>query len=235
MIKFGKGNLRIPQWQRPVYVVAGGMTAFRKKMLENNDLKIDPLEVKGLLNYAAYGEFADHFQDQLLCEAKIHDYLGLDPLFNTGIKTGGATGGSTVLNAAMAIASGYADVALAMGWERMDEVDTKTGNFYISTAACKDFETRLARIYASYYAPMARRFTEMYKVSEVTRAKIAVKNRLYAYYSPYAQQGGKHTVEEVLRGEIVSDPLRFLECCAMSVGAACMLLCSEDLAYKLSD
>ncbi|MBI4837480.1 MAG: thiolase domain-containing protein [Candidatus Portnoybacteria bacterium] len=251
MIRFGKGNLRIPKWARPVYAVAGGLTGYRKRfpeykleelcmiafrqMLEDNNLKLNPLEIKGLLNYAAYGEFADHFQDQLLCEAKVHDYLGLDPLFNTGIKTGGATGGSTVLNAAMAIASGYADVALAMGWERMDEVDTRTGNFYISTAACKDFETRLARIYASYYAPMARRFSWKYDLSEETRAKVAVKNRLYACSSPYAQQPGKHTVEEILAGKIICDPLRVLECCCMSVGAACMLLCSEEMAYKLSD
>jgi acetyl-CoA C-acetyltransferase len=251
MIKFGKGNLRIPKWTRPVYAVAGGLTAYRKKfpeykleelcmiafqqMLEDNNLKLDPFEVKGLLNFVAYGEFADHFQDQLLCEAKVHDYLGLDPLYNFGVKTGGATGGSTVLAAAMAVASGYADVALAMGWERMDEVDTKTGNLYISTAACKDFETRLARIYASYYAPMARRFAEKYGLSDETRAKVAVKNRGYACSSPYAQQSGKHTIEEVLSGKIICDPLRILECCAMSVGAACMLLCSEEFAYKLSD
>jgi len=251
MIKFGKGNLRIPKWERPVYAVAGGLTGYRKRfpeykleelcmiafrqMLEDNDLKLDPLEIKGLLNYAAYGAFADHFQDQLLCEAKVHDYLGLDPLFNTGIKTGGATGGSTVLNAAMAIASGYADVALAMGWERMDEVDTKTGNFYIATAACKDFETRLARIYASYYAPMARRFAWKYNLSEETRAKVAVKNRLYACYSPYAQQAGRHTVEEVLAGKIICDPLRVLECCCISVGAASLQKCSEEMAYKLTD
>jgi acetyl-CoA C-acetyltransferase len=251
MIKFGKGNLRVPKWSRPVYAVAGGMTDFRKRypekkleelcmmsfrmMLEENDLKLDPLEVKGLINYCVYGEFADHFQDQLLCEAKVHDYLGLDPLFNVGVKTGGATGGSTVLTAAMAVASGYADVALALGWERMDEVITWTGNYYISTAACKDFETRLARNYASYYAPMARRFQEMYNVDERVRAEIAVKNRLNAYYSPFSQQPGKHTVEEVLNGPIVSDPLRILECCAMSVGSAAMLLCTEEMAYKLTD
>ncbi len=51
-----------------------------------------------------------------------------------------------VAMAASIVASGQADCALALGWERMDEVDTWTGNFYISTAACKDFETRLARI-----------------------------------------------------------------------------------------
>ncbi len=148
MIRFKEGNLRIPKWNRKVFMVAGGTTAYRKyfpeykleelvmiafkQMLEENGMKMDPLEVKGLINYAAYGEFADHFQDQLLCQAKVHDYLGLDPLYNVGIKTGGATGGSTILNAAMAIASGYANVALAAGWERMDEVDTRTGNFYIS-------------------------------------------------------------------------------------------------------
>jgi acetyl-CoA C-acetyltransferase len=251
MITFKEGNLRVPKWSRKVFMVAGGTTAYRKffpeykleelvmmafkQMLEENDLKMDPLEVKGLINFCAYGEFADHFQDQLLCEAKVHDYLGLDPLYNIGVKTGGATGGTTVLNAAMAVASGYADVALAAGWERMDEVDTRTGNFYISTAACKDFETRLGRVYSSYYAPMANRFAWAFNVSETTRAKIAVKNRLYACSSPYAQQPGKHTVEEVLASRMSAYPLRFLECCAMSVGAACVLLCDEKTAYRLTD
>jgi len=141
MIKFKSGNLRVPQFQRPVYVVAGGTTDYRKHypeykleelcmmafrmLLEENDLKLDPLEVKGLINMACYGEFADHFQDQLLCEAKVHDYLGLDPLPNVGIKTGGATGGYTTLVGANMVASGYANCVLVMGWERMDEVDTR--------------------------------------------------------------------------------------------------------------
>lgn len=251
MIVMKKGNKRIPKWKRRVFAVAGGTTAYKKwfpeykieelamiafrQMLENNNLKKDPLDVKGLINFCAYGEFADHFQDQLLCEAKVHDYLGLDPLYNIGVKTGGATGGSTVLAAAMAVASGYANVALALGWERMDEVDTRTGNFYISTAACKDYETRLGRIYASYYAPMAKRFMESYNLSDEVRAKIAVKNHLYACSSPYAHQAGKYTIQDVLNSPMAAWPLRFLECCAMSTGAACMLLCDEKTAYKLTD
>ncbi|MBI2343557.1 MAG: thiolase domain-containing protein [Deltaproteobacteria bacterium] len=251
MIEFQEGNLRVPQWTRPVYMVAAGTTDFRKRypekkleelcmmafrmLLEENRLKRDPLEVKGLINFCSYGEFADHFQDQLLCEAKVHDYLGLDLLPNYGIKTGGATGGSALLAGAQSVASGYADCTLVLGWERMDEVETWTGNYYIAAAACKDFETRLARIYASYYAAMARRFGEMYKVDERVRAAIAVKNRRYACRSPFAQQPGNHTIDEVLTGDIVCDPLRFLECCAMSVGSSAVLLCSEALAYQLTD
>jgi acetyl-CoA C-acetyltransferase len=135
----------------------------------------------------------------------------------------------------MAIASGYADVALAVGWERMSEVDTRTGNYYIANAACKDFETRLSRIYSAYYAPMAVRFAWAYNLSEETRAKVAVKNHLYAYYSPYSQQPGKYTIQDVLNSPMSTYPLRFLECCAMTDGAACMLLCDEKTAYKLTD
>jgi acetyl-CoA C-acetyltransferase len=251
MIEFQPGNLRIPKWTRPVYMVSAGMSDFRKRypekkleelcmmafrmLLEENNLKMDPQEIKGLINFASYGEFADHFQDQLLCEAKVHDYLGLDPLGNVGVKTGGATGGSALLVGATTVASGLSDCTLVLGWERMDEVITWTGNFYIASAACKDFETRLARNYASYYAPMARRFQEMYHVDERIRAEIAVKNRGYACHSPYAQQPGRHTIDEVLSGDMVSDPLRFLECCAMSVGSAAALLVSEELAYKITD
>ena len=68
-----------------------------------------------------------------------------------------------------------------------------------------------------------------------TRPPVAVKNRGYACNSPYSQQPGRHTIEEVLDGDMVSDPLRFLECCAMSVGSSAALLCSEEVAYKLTD
>ena len=30
MIKFGPGNLRIPKFEKPVYIVAGGLTDYRK-------------------------------------------------------------------------------------------------------------------------------------------------------------------------------------------------------------
>src|SRR4030065_2613590 len=158
MIVLKKGNLRIPKWNRKVFAVAGGLTNYKKfcpemkleeqamvafrQMLENNDLKLSPVEIKGLVNFLACGNFSDHFQDQLLCEAKVTDYLGLDPIYDIGIKTGGATGGSTVLTAAMAVASGYGDVAAGVGWGRMSEVNTRTGNYYLASPARKDYETR---------------------------------------------------------------------------------------------
>ena len=165
MITFSERQLRIPQMSKPVYMVTGGMSKFGRAIPEKRteELVIDafteaaqfigksPRELKKYIHSCYYGHFADHFGDQLLGEALIHDRLGLDPLGNVGIKTGGATGGSTMWEAFKAVASGYSDCVLAMGWERMDEVPTDEGNNYISCAADKDWETPLGHIYTGYY------------------------------------------------------------------------------------
>lgn len=251
MIRFGNGNLRIPKFERPVYVVAGGLTDFRKRYpeknscqlctealrmaVEENDLKVDPEAVRRSVNWVVYSQFADHFGDQLLAAAKIHDYLGFDPLGNIEVKTGGATGGSAVLAAAQAVASGYASCVPVIGWERMDEVSTKVGNSYIASAACKDFESELGWMYAAYYALMAQRYQYENNVPRDTLARIACKNHEYARFSPYSQNPGKYTVKDILENDIVSHPLSFLECCAMSVGAAVLLLCDEPTANRFTD
>ena len=192
-------------------------------------------EFKGLANFCVYSQFADHFGDQLLAAAKVHDYLGFDPLGNIEVKTGGATGGHAVLAGALAIASGYANVVPVVGWERMDEVPTKVGNSYIASAADKDFESELGWMYASYYALMAQRYIHENHVPRETLAKIAIKNHGYAVSSPFSQNPMRITEKDVLENPMVSDPLAFLECCVMSTGAAALILADEGMAYTLSD
>ena len=200
-----------------------------------NDLKVSMAEFKRMVNFCVYSQFADHFGDQLLAAARVHDALGFDPLGNIEVKTGGATGGHAALAAAMAIASGYADVVPVVGWERMDEVPTKQGNSYIASAACKNFESELGWMYASYYALMAQRYQHESRVPRETLAKIAVKNHGYACSSPFSQNPMRLTAQDVLDNDMVSDPLSFLECCVMSTGAAALVLASEAMAKRLTD
>jgi len=253
MITFSERQLKTPRFLRPVYLVTGGNSQFARAFphKRTEELCIEaltmacelinksPAEVKRYIHTCYYGHFADHFGDQLLGEALIHDRLGLDPLGNAGIKTGGATGGSAIWEAAKAIASGYSDCTLAMGWERMDEVPTDEGNHYIACAADKDWETPLGHIYTGYYAPMAQRYWKVFGKEEDsfrrTMAEIAVKNRGYARFNPFAHGARKITVEDVLNSPVVAYPLRVLDACLMSVGAACVILADEDTAKKLCD
>jgi len=252
MIKFSEKQLAIPKLQRPVYLVTAGQSKFDRAMPDKRteELCIDalsmaaeiidlsPAELKSHIHSCYYGHFADHFGDQLLGESVIHDRLGLDPLGNVGVKTGGATGGSTLWEAVKTVASGYSDCVLAMGWERMDEVPTDEGNFYISCAADKDWESPLGHIYTGYYAVMAQRYWQIFGKAEEsfrrTLAEIAVKHHGYARMNPWAHAPMKITVEDVLKSPVVAYPLRALDCCLMSVGAACAVICDEDTAIELT-
>jgi len=253
MITFSERQLKIPKMSKPVYLVTGGMSKFGRAIPEKRteELAIDafteaaefigktPAELKKYIHSAYYGHFADHFGDQLLGESVIHDRLGLDPLGNIGVKTGGATGGSTIWEAFKTVASGYSDCALAMGWERMDEVPTDEGNHLIASAADKDWETPLGHIYTGYYAVMAQKYWQVFGKSEdsfrETMAKIAVKNRGYARMNPHAHGAMDITVEDVINSPVVAHPLRALDCCLMSVGAAGVILADEKTAYELTD
>ena len=253
MITFSNQQLKTPKFMRDVYLVTGGNSEFRRAFPEKRTeelvieafqeacdyINISPQELKKYIHSCYYGHFADHFGDQLLGESVIHDRLGLDPLGNVGIKTGGATGGSTIWEATKAIASGYSDCVLAMGWERMDEVPTDEGNNYIACAADKDWETPLGHIYTGYYAVMAQRYWQIFGKEEDsfrrTMAAIAVKNKGYACSNPFAQSPMKITVDDVLNSPVVAYPLRALDCCLMSVGAACGIFCDKETAYALTD
>lgn len=251
MIRFSERQLKIPNIHRPVYLVSAGQSPFDRAFpnRRTEELCIEafcmaagmidksPAALKTYIHSCYYGHFADHFGDQLLGEAVIHDRLGLDPLANVGIKTGGATGGSALWEGFKTVASGYSDCVLVMGWERMDEVPTDEGNFLISCAADKDWESPLGHIYTGYYAVMAQRYWQIFGKSEDsfrrTLAEISVKHHGYARFNPFAQAPMKITIDDVLNSPVVAYPLRALDCCLMSVGAACAILCDEENAGKL--
>ena len=53
--------------------------------------------------------------------------------------------------------------------------------------------------------------------------------------NPHAQGPMDITVDDVINSPVVAYPLRALDCCLMSVGAACAILCDEKTANELTD
>ncbi len=201
-------------------------------------LDMTPAELKRYIHSCYYGHFADHFGDQLLGEAVIHDRLGLDPLGNIGIKSGGATGGSTFWRPPRRSHPDIPTVCWPWGgsaWTRFPPMrvtslsplpPTATGNLpwarYIR-ATTPSWPRSIGQVFGKAEASFRR-----------TLAEISVKHHGYARFNPFAHGGMKITVDDVLVSPMVADPLRALDCCLMSVGAACAILCDEDTAVELT-
>lgn len=198
--------------------------------------------------------FSDHFARQLKAASMVQDYLGLNPKDSRRIEWGGATGGQCIQAGWETIASGRSDVCLVAGFETMSRVETWKGNEFIALASDTNFDYPVGGFYTGYYALMVQRHiyefvrknrfkyvndeikAQQLAIKEAMRimALVSVKNHTNALYNPYAQYPMKITVDEVLRGEMVSYPLNRPCICTMSDGAAVLILASEDVAYELT-
>ena len=65
-------------------------------------------------------------------------------------------------------------------------------------------------------------------------AKPAVKNSYNGSLNPLAQHRKPLTIEEVVQSRIIVDPLTLLMCSSISDGAAAAVVCSADIAKRVS-
>jgi acetyl-CoA acetyltransferase len=141
--------------------------------------------------------------------------------------------GVTALDAARArILAGLCDVALVVG------ADTTPKGFLAPVAGERwdDPDWLRFRLLGAtnptYFALYARRRMDLYGATDADFAKVKVKNARHGLHNPNARYRKEVTQEEVLASPMVADPLRLLEICATSDGAAAVVLTSMDYARK---
>jgi acetyl-CoA acetyltransferase len=139
--------------------------------------------------------------------------------------------GATAINAARAqILAGMCDVALVIG------ADTTPKGFFAPVGGDRTDDPDWLRFRLlgatnpTYFALYARRRMELHGATEHDFAAVKVKNARHGLNNPYARYRKEVTPEEVLASPVVADPLRLLEICATSDGAAALVLSSMDFA-----
>jgi len=177
------------------------------------------------------GWSSEFFPAPIICE-----YAGLTPIGSMRIEAACATGSAALRVAYMAVASGMTDLALAVGVERMNELETpqvvellgRGGNFFW------EFE-HFGVTFPAYYALYATAYMQEFGATEEDLAKIAVKNHYYGSLNPKAQFQKRITIEDVMNSRYIAWPLKLYDCSPITDGAAAAVVASEDLATKLTD
>jgi acetyl-CoA acetyltransferase len=139
--------------------------------------------------------------------------------------------GVTALAAARAqILAGLVDVALVIG------ADTTPKGFLAPNAGERGDDPDWLRFRLlgatnpTYFGLYARRRMELHGATQDDFAAVKVKNARHGLENPYARFRKEVSLEDVAASPIVSDPLRLLEICATSDGAAAMIVCSMEYA-----
>lgn len=163
----------------------------------------------------------------------IADHSGLTPIPCTRVEAACASGGLALRSGIMAVASGYHDVVISAGVEKMTDVVDPTPA--IATASDQEWEAQQGVTFPSLYAMMARRHMHEYGTSREQLAMFSVNNHKNGALNPLAQYPFEIGVDQVLNSTMVADPLRLLDCSPVTDGAAAVILCPAEDARKYTD
>lgn len=204
-------------------VTEAGLGAIEDAQIEGNDL-----EAMFVGNMSA-----GLFVGQEHIASLITDNSGLNPIPCTRVEAACASGGLALRSGIMAVASGYHDIVISAGVEKMTDVVDSTGA--IATASDQEWEAQQGVTFPSLYAMMARRHMYEYGTTREQLAMVSVINHENAKHNPKAQYPFDISVEKVLNSSKVADPLRLLDCSPVSDGAAAAILCPAEDAKKYTD
>ncbi len=141
-----------------------------------------------------------------------------------------ASAGVAVREAVRTVRSGEADVVVAGGMERMNNLGTGDATAGLSIAADDLFEIRAGMTFPGAYALMARAYFDEYGGGRTDLAHVAAKNHANAVDNEYAQYRREVTVEEALDAPAIATPLHLFDACPITDGASALVLVSEAYA-----
>ena len=157
------------------------------------------------------------------------------PIIN--VENACASAATALRGAWLEVASGAADIALAVGVEKMDVGDnarTIAALSAVSELELSEIGMQFTASYAIHPKINLKSRMDEYGWTAADFAKPAVKNSYNGSLNPLAQHRKPLTIEEVVQSRVIVDPLTLLMCSSISDGAAAAVLCSADLAAKFT-
>ncbi|MGW8226681.1 MAG: thiolase domain-containing protein [Anaerolineales bacterium] len=235
---------------RPVVISGVGMIPFERR---DEDSLVDMLAVASLraMDDAGLGDrpvdavyvgnmASGLFNHQVSVASSLVDRLNLMPAAADRVENGPASGGSAIKNGLLAVASGYYDVVLVAGGEKMREVIGPRATDIVACMTHPEAEYIYGVTLPAMAGMFARLYMEKYGVTRDHLADVAIKNQDNGLLNPYAHIQMRITKEGILthpqahiNNPVVADPLHLYDCCPVSDGAAAVLITTPEIAKKL--
>jgi acetyl-CoA C-acetyltransferase len=160
--------------------------------------------------------------------ALIADFCGLRGIEAATVEAAGASGGMAVRQAYLAVASGFAESALAVGVEKFTDTVGSGATAALATASDGDWEAAQGATPAALAGLLMRRYMHEYDCSVADFAGFSVNAHANARTNPKAMFHNTLTAEAFARAGMVSDPVNMFDTAPDADGAAAVLLASKE-------
>ena len=229
---------------RRVAMVGAGMTRFGEhfgigikelipmavsEAVANVDKGFDRSDVEA----AWFGELVstDGFASGILA-----DSCGLLDIPVSRLENACATGNDAIRHGVLGVASGFYDVVLVVGADKVRETSARS-TFWDWMSMTRDmaWDFPLGLVAPANFALHVSRYLYESPATREHLAMVAVKNHRQGVSNPKAQMRFEITIEQVLNAPIVVDPFGLYDCTPQSDGAAAALLVAEDVVDRYTD
>jgi acetyl-CoA acetyltransferase len=233
------------------FVIGVGMTSFDKPGTKQGDYPDWAKEAgsKALADAGVPYEdveeaYAGYCYGDSTCGQRAIYGLGLTGIPVINVNNNCSTGSSALFMARRAVKGGLSDVALALGFEKMEK-----GSLGIKyTDRTNPMDKHMLRMFEvrepeeSPFAPQmfgnaGRDHMAMFGSEPDHYAWIGWKNHKHSVNNPYAQFQDEYSLEDIKAAKMIHEPLTKLQCSPTSDGAAAVVVASERYVdeHDLSD
>lgn len=191
-----------------------------------NDAGIEPKEIEAVF---VANKAAGNYENQHHLNALVSSLL---PHFPPAMRIEGAcaSGSLAMLAAEYSLLSGRYKTVLVVGGEKMTDVSAEETTHILSGAA--DNGNEIGSTFPALYALLAKSHMSEFGTTREQLSSVSVKNHRHALDNPKAQFHKAFTLEQVSKSQLVSDPLRLLDCSPVSDGGAAVVLTTKNVKGK---
>lgn len=161
--------------------------------------------------------------------------LRLNDIGVTKVENYCASGTESFRGAVYAVASGAADIALAMGVEKLK--DTGYGGLPARSRGVSYDMLNVTGSAPGNFAQLASAYRSEHKVSKDdlkrAMAHVSIKSHDNGAKNPKAHLRNQISMEQVLNAPMIAEPLGLYDCCGVSDGAACAIVTTPEIARSL--
>ncbi|NOX35908.1 MAG: thiolase domain-containing protein [Calditrichaeota bacterium] len=158
----------------------------------------------------------------------IAEYAGLTGVEAIKAEAACGSGAAAFRQAVLAVASGAAEVALAVGVEKLTETSTHKTTDGLASAADADYETAMGISFVALNALLMRRYMYEYRYHKSDfSAFIEIAHR-NAVHNPNAMFRHLVNRDQYERAKMVADPVNLLDSSPIADGASAVVVTSID-------